>query len=66
MRRALGPLLGLLAGLAASGCHHEVEIDFNSAGKPPTVQLIDPQVRNLVRVVGHFTKSGSHELSMYR
>ncbi len=64
MRRALRPtgsdrrasprwlLLALLAALAAPGCGHEAKIEFVGDTKPPTVQLIQPQVRNIVRVVG--------------
>ena len=35
-----------------SGCGHEAKIDFTSVSEPPTVRLIHPQVRNIVRVVG--------------
>ena len=45
-------LFGLLAALAAPGCGHETKIVFTNDEKPPTVQLIQPQVRNIVRVVG--------------
>jgi HlyD family secretion protein len=64
MRRVLWPsdwnrtaarrwlLFGLLAALAAPGCDHEAKIEFSTVGKPPTVQLVRPQVRNIVRSVG--------------
>ena len=45
-------LLGFVAALAAPGCHHEEESRYKSVARPPTVQLIEPGVRNLVRVVG--------------
>jgi HlyD family secretion protein len=40
----------LLAALVAPGCHHEPDTDSNAA-EPPTVRLISPSVRNIVRVV---------------
>jgi multidrug efflux pump subunit AcrA (membrane-fusion protein) len=46
------PVLWLLVALAASGCHHEEENHYKSVAEPPTVQLIQPQVRDIVRVVG--------------
>jgi HlyD family secretion protein len=45
-------VLWLLAALATPGCHHEPEIDFATDTKAPTVRLIQPQARNIVRVVG--------------
>ena len=41
----------LLAGLAPPGCG-QAKIDFTDDAKPPTVSLIQPPVRNIVRVVG--------------
>ena len=64
MRHALWPLdsdrtvarrwllFGLLAALAAPGCGHQAKIEFTNDAKPPAVQLIQPQVRKIVRVVG--------------
>jgi HlyD family secretion protein len=63
MRRAFWPsdwnrtagrllLLSLLAALSAAGCSHETKIAFKNDEKPPTVQLIQPEVRNITRVVG--------------
>ena len=46
------PVFWLLLALAAPGCHHAEENNYTSVSEPPTVQLIQPQVRNLVRVVG--------------
>jgi hypothetical protein len=42
----------LLAALAAAGCGDEQKSDYQSVAKPPTVQVIKPQVRTIVRVVG--------------
>ena len=64
MRDALGPwirivaagrrwlVFSLLAGLAAAGCGQQAKIEFTDVAKPPTVQVIRPQIRNIVRVVG--------------
>jgi len=41
-----------MAALAASGCHHEKRSDYTSASKPPTVRIVHPEVRKIVRVVG--------------
>ncbi len=43
---------GILAASVAPGCGHEAKIDFTTVSKPPTVQVINPPVRNIVRVVG--------------
>ena len=63
MRRALRPTVSdrsagcrrlvfwLLAALAASGCGGEPKINYTSVSKPPTVRLIQPEVRKIVRVV---------------
>ena len=45
-------ILGLLAAIAAPGCGHEAKVEFNTVSKPPTVQVINPPIRNIVRVVG--------------
>ena len=42
----------LLAAVVAPGCGHEAKIDFTTVTKPPTVQVINPPVRTIVRVVG--------------
>ncbi len=44
--------LSLLACLTASGCKHDEKVDFTTVSTPPTVQVINPPVRNIVRVVG--------------
>src|SRR5271165_1959999 len=54
---------GLLAGLAAPGCGHKEKADHTSVAEPPTVQLIQPQVRNIVRVVGQPSFIQSYERS---
>ena len=49
---AAGSSFWLLAALVAPGCGHEAKIDFKTVTKPPTVQVINPPVRTIVRVVG--------------
>ena len=51
----------LLAALVAPGCHNEPETDYASASEPPTVRLIHPSVRNIVRVVGQPSFIESYE-----
>ncbi len=53
----------LLAVLAASGCHREAESHYTSVGRPPTVRLVQPQVRDIVRVVGQPSFTQSYERS---
>ncbi len=45
-------VLGVIAALAAPGCGHNAKIDFTTVATPPTVQVINPPIRNIVRVVG--------------
>ena len=57
-------LFGLLSALALPGCSHhkgEGEVGFTSATKPTTVQVINPPVRNIVRVVGQPSFIESYE-----
>ena len=42
----------LTAALVAPGCGHEAKVEFSTVTKPPTVQVINPPVRTIVRVVG--------------
>jgi multidrug efflux pump subunit AcrA (membrane-fusion protein) len=42
----------LLAALTLAGCAHKEESHYASIAGPPTVQVIHPEVRNIVRVVG--------------
>ncbi len=41
----------LLAGLVAPGCGHEAKNEFTTVSKPPVVQLLNPPIRNIVRIV---------------
>ena len=45
------------------GCRHEAEIHDPSVAKPQTVRLIQPQVRDIVRVVGQPSFTQSYERS---
>ncbi len=45
-------VFGFLAALMAPGCGHEAPIVFANDTKPPSVHLIRPQTRKIVRVVG--------------
>jgi HlyD family secretion protein len=56
-----GLVVLLLAALTAPGCGHEVKIDFKTVTKPPTVQVINPPIRNIVRVVGQPSFIESYE-----
>jgi HlyD family secretion protein len=44
--------LCLMAAALAPGCRHEPDIEFAGEAKAPTVQLIEPKTRTMVRVVG--------------
>jgi HlyD family secretion protein len=54
-------VLWLLAALAAPGCHREPAIEFPTNTKPPSVRLIQPQARKIVRVVGQPSFIESYE-----
>jgi len=54
-------LFGILAALCAPACHHEAENHYTSVAKPPTVRLIQPQVRDIVRTVGQPSFTQSYE-----
>ncbi len=54
---------GLLAVLVPSGCHHKAESHYTSVGRPPTVRLVQPQVRDIVRVIGQPSFTQSYERS---
>jgi HlyD family secretion protein len=62
-RPVFGLLFGLLAALAAPGCHHEAEDHAPSVGEPPVVRLIKPEVHNIVKVVGQPSFVESYERS---
>ena len=51
----------LLAALAAPGCGHQQEARSSSVATPPTVRLIEPQIRSIVRVVGQPSFIESYE-----
>ena len=44
-------------------CHHEAKNDYTSVAEPPTVRLVKPQVRTIVRVVGQPSFVQSYERS---
>ena len=54
---------GLVAALAIAGCHHEQKTPHKSVAEPPSVQLIQPQARKIVRVVGQPSFIQSYERS---
>jgi multidrug efflux pump subunit AcrA (membrane-fusion protein) len=54
-------LLALLVGVAVAGCAQRAEIAFTNAEKPLSVQLIQPAVRKIVRVVGQPSFIESYE-----
>jgi multidrug efflux pump subunit AcrA (membrane-fusion protein) len=62
-RAARGPRLALwmAAALAGSGCRHEPEIEFPKDTKPPSVRLVQPAARKIVRVVGQPSFIESYE-----
>ena len=51
----------LLTALAAPGCGHKEKTDYTSVSKPPIVRIIQPEVRNIVRVVGQPSFIESYE-----
>ena len=54
---------GLVAALTAPGCGHKAETHATSVTEPQTVQLVQPQVRTIVRVVGQPSFVQSYERS---
>jgi HlyD family secretion protein len=63
-RWRVSPLVfGLLAGMTAPGCHKEAESHYTSIGKPPTVRLVQPQIRDITRVIGQPSFTQSYERS---
>jgi multidrug efflux pump subunit AcrA (membrane-fusion protein) len=50
-------------GVPAGGCHHEAKSRYTSVAKPPNVRLVQPQVRDIVRVVGQPSFTQSYERS---
>jgi multidrug efflux pump subunit AcrA (membrane-fusion protein) len=51
----------LLAAVAAPGCRHEAKTNVSSVADPPTVQLVQPPIRTIVRVVGQPSFIESYE-----
>jgi HlyD family secretion protein len=51
----------LLSALAASGCGHHAKVNHQSVAAPLSVQVISPQVRDIVRVVGQPSFIESYE-----
>ncbi len=56
-------VLGLLAALAAPGCHRQEESRYSSVSKPQNVRLVSPQFRDIVRTVGQPSFTQSYERS---
>ena len=54
-------LFGLLSALATPGCSHKGEVSLTNDTNPTTVQVINPTVRNIVRVVGQPSFVESYE-----
>src|SRR6476660_6415726 len=54
-------VFGLLAPLAVLGCGHQSRIEFSDVAKPLPVQVINPPLRNIVRVVGQPSFIESYE-----
>lgn len=50
--KTIGLLCVLLASVAATGCGHKTEEATPSVMEPPTVRIIKPDYRTIVRVVG--------------
>jgi HlyD family secretion protein len=62
LRAAVLQLLpGLVASLAAPGCHKPEEARYTSVTKPPTVQLTQASTRDIVRVIGQPSFTQSYE-----
>jgi len=54
-------VLWFMAALAAPGCRGEPKNETKRVSEPPTVRLIQPQVRKIVRVVGQPSFIESYE-----
>ena len=55
--------VGVLSAMAIAGCHHEEAKPSPSVSKPPTVRLVRPQIRDIVRSVGQPSFTQSYERS---
>lgn len=51
----------LPAALIVSGCGHEKKEEVTSVSKPPTVRIVNPEIRNIVRIVGQPSFIESYE-----
>lgn len=51
----------MLAALAAPGCGHEEKTEYESVAKPPTVKIIKPESRTIVREIGQPSFIESYE-----
>jgi HlyD family secretion protein len=62
-RRSAGcrRLVVWLVAAGAAGCSHEKKIDFSTVTKPPTVEVITPPIRKIVRTVGQPSFLESYE-----
>ncbi|HEV3165994.1 MAG TPA: efflux RND transporter periplasmic adaptor subunit [Isosphaeraceae bacterium] len=54
-------VLCVFAALAEPGCGHKEKVQYTSVSKPQTVRVIQPLVRNIVRVVGQPSFIESYE-----
>src|SRR5262249_29634860 len=55
--------VGSLAALGTMACRHKTENNYTTVGEPPTVRLVKPQMRKIVRVVGQPSFIQSYERS---
>jgi HlyD family secretion protein len=62
-QRVFWLFFGILAFLPAPGCHREADSHYTSIAIPPTVRLVQPQIRDIVRVVGQPSFTQSYERS---
>jgi HlyD family secretion protein len=63
VRRAGAFSWGCAFTAAVAGCGHEEKSHYTSISKPPTVRLIQPETRKIVRVVGQPSFIESYERS---
>ena len=51
-RASTSLMAGLLIALGATGCEHKEESHYQSPSKPPTVEVVHPEIRTIIRDVG--------------
>jgi multidrug efflux pump subunit AcrA (membrane-fusion protein) len=51
----------VLATIAAPGCHKAPVTDYTSASEPPSIHVVHPAIRNIIRVVGQPSFIESYE-----